>query len=321
MSTYQSQVSFRHLVTAALSPLHTREKGGTPPLEQVQFSETKLGATVRFGRSALRRSFRIELPMGFWERTWQERGEEVRGRFGPTEPPDYVISFSWDTPRLPGACALVFPPVMNTNNARGAWHRRDHWLYLTLGLTQPLDQIQVMDERRAGKQFSSHGFELGILTDEKSDWPTKALYLFLSHITEGLELHWGDRFAFGFRQEADGSLGVFTGLPGELRIEPAGEIRAMLFWPYLFPDANFVTSTGKAMIYIATGITEDEWQLAKATTTAHVLLLLFRAGVGQRTDPERRSVMTDRRWRDEWQRIVTLGGEQAHTELDARHRA
>ena len=34
--------------------------------------------------------------MGFWERTWKEREEEVRRRFGPTDPPDSVVSFSWN---------------------------------------------------------------------------------------------------------------------------------------------------------------------------------------------------------------------------------
>jgi hypothetical protein len=90
----------------------------------------------------------------------------------------------------------------------------------------------------------------------------------------------------------------------------------MLFWPYLLPETGFVTSTGKAMIYIATGITEDEWELAKATTTAHVLLLLCRAGIGQCTDPKRRSVLSEPRWKEEWQKIALLEAEQAHGELE-----
>jgi hypothetical protein len=255
--------------------------------------------------------------MGFWERTWQERGDEVRRRFGPTDPPDYVVSFSWKDVRLPGACALIFPPVLETGDPRGAWHRRDHWLYLTLGLTQPLDKKQVERERRAGKQYSSYGFELGVLTADRADWPAQALYLFLSHITEGMNLKWGDRFAFGFQNESGGKIVPFTGLGQDLGITPVGDIRAVLFWPYLLPDSGFVTSTGKAMIFIATGITGDEWELAKSTTTAHVLLLLCRAGVGQRTDPGRQSVLTDPRWRAEWEQIARLEGEEAHAEVEA----
>ena len=254
--------------------------------------------------------------MGFWERTWKEREEEVRRRFGPTDPPDSVVSFSWNDLRLPGGCALVFPPVHDTSGPNGAWYRRNHWLYVTLGLTQPLNKEQVKKERKAGKTYSSYGFELGILTDQKCDWPTKALYLFTSHVTEGLELNWGDRFAFGLRQNDAGALEPFTGKSSDLGITPASELRAMLFWPYLLKDSSFVTSTGKAMIYIATGITEDEWALAKATTTTHVLLLLCRAGIGQRTDPGRCSLLQDSRWKDEWKKIELLDGEQAHQQVE-----
>jgi hypothetical protein len=87
-----------------------------------------------------------------------------------------------------------------------------------------------------------------------------------------------------------------------------------------FGESAF-TITGKAMIYITTGITEHEWELAKSTTTAHLLVLLCRAGIGQRTDPKRCSVLSEPAWRDEWQRIVSLDGEQAHAEVEAGCRA
>jgi hypothetical protein len=68
----------------------------------------------------------------WWEKSFKEREELLRERFGETEPPGYVISFSWDDPDLiiPGACALCFPP-------QGA--DRHHWLYLGHWLTQPLE--------------------------------------------------------------------------------------------------------------------------------------------------------------------------------------
>jgi hypothetical protein len=254
--------------------------------------------------------------MGFWERIWKEREDEVCRRFGPTDPPNWVHSFSWNDLRLPGGCALVFPPVEKGNDPRGAWHERNHWLYLTLGLTQPLNQQQMQKDRDAGRQYSSYGFELGILTDEKCDWPTQALYLFATHVTEGVQLKWGDRFGFGLRKTDAGDLAPFAGRATSLGLQPASELRAMLFWPYLLKDSSFVTSTGKAMIFVATGITEDEWALAKATTTAHLLLLLCHAGIGQRTIPERQSVLSELQWRQEWRRIESLGGEQAHAEVE-----
>lgn len=175
----------------------------------------------------------------------------------------------------------------------------------------------MLRERAAGKAYSAYGFELGFLTDQKCHWPTQALYLFASHVTDGLQLKWGDRFAFGFTKNLTGNIEPFTGIPTSLGITPEGSIRAVLFWPYLRKDSSFVTSTGKVMVYIATGITEDEWELAKATTTAHVLLLLCCAGVGQRTPFERNSVLDNARWLEEWKRIESLDGEQAHQEIES----
>jgi hypothetical protein len=195
-------------------------------------------------------------------------------------------------------------------------HPRPDWLYLSLGLTQPLDAREVRETRAAGRSYSAHGYELGFLTNAAAKWPPQALYLLLSLVTEDLKLKWGDRLAFGFRGTDAGELEPFTGYPEDLGFKPIGSIRAILFWPYLFPNANFATSTGKAMIWIATGITADEWDAAKGTTTAQLLLLLMRAGVGQRTDPDRPSVFADACWRDEWARIGPMGGEEAHRLLD-----
>jgi hypothetical protein len=98
--------------------------------------------------------------MGFWERTWQERGDEIRRFFGETEPPGMVVSYSWrDRIRLPGACALQLPPVEESRDPMR--HRRDEWLYLTLGLSQPLNRAQMEAERAVGKSYSARGFELG----------------------------------------------------------------------------------------------------------------------------------------------------------------
>jgi hypothetical protein len=69
------------------------------------------------------------------------------------------------------------------------------------------------------------------------------------------------------------------------------------------------------MVLIATGITEDEWELARQTTTAHVLLLLCRAGIRQRTIPARSSLLRDERWRKEWDTIKTFGPRDCEAEV------
>jgi hypothetical protein len=215
--------------------------------------------------------------------------------------------------RLPGACALAFPPIEGGRDP--APHRREDWLHVSLGLSQPIDRKQVEEERRAGKVYSARGFELAFVTQEHSLWAVNALYFFLTSITDGEEISWGDRFPFGLHLRDNGEIDAYLGAADELDLIPYGELRAVLFWPYLFPDWEFVTSTGKFMILVATGITADEWEAAKGTTTAHLLLLLCRAGIGQRTLPARTSLLADRRWRDQWRQIEALGPQQCEEEI------
>ena len=110
---------------------------------------------------------------------------------------------------------------------------------------------------------------------------------------------------------------MFTGRPEDVGANPVGEIRAVLFWRYLFPDWEFLTSTGKFIILIATGITEREWQLAKQTTTAHLLLLLCRSGIAQRTLVNRKCLLDNPRWQDEWRQIEKLAPEECDRQLEA----
>jgi hypothetical protein len=185
-----------------------------------------------------------------------------------------------------------------------------------MGLSQPLDERQLDEEREAGKSYSSYGFELGFVVPDHCEWPTDALYGFITHITDGVELGWGHRFAFGFAERPSGDLGVFTGHPEDVGASPIGEIRAVVFWRYLFPDWEFLTSTGKFMILIATGITEREWEAAKETISAHVMLLLCRSGVGQRTLVNRKCLLDNPKWEAEWREIKTLHPEECMREID-----
>jgi hypothetical protein len=186
-----------------------------------------------------------------------------------------------------------------------------------MGLSQPLNREQWEAERDAGRSYSSYGFELGFVVPDQCDWPADALHGFVTHITDGVDIKWGDRFAFGFTERSDGGFGGFTGHAEELGLTAFGNIRAVVFWRYLFPDWRFHTSTGKCMILIATGITGREWQAAKETTTFHLLLLLCRSGVGQRTLINRTCLLDSPRWQDEWDKIRGRDAEECDRELEA----
>ena len=186
-----------------------------------------------------------------------------------------------------------------------------------MGLSQPLDQKQVDTERAAGKSYSAYGIEFAFVTADECRWPIQALYHFMTYLMDGEDIAWGDRFPFGFHRKGSAELAIYTGDGPSIGLMPVGEIRAVLFWPYLFPDSTLVTSTGKFLIMVATGISAREWDLAKETTTAHVLLLLCRAGIAQRTIPERPCVLNNAAWQAEWAKIKKLTPQECDAELKA----
>ena len=63
--------------------------------------------------------------------------------------------------------------------------------------------------------------------------------------------------------------------PVDLPDGPHGTLRALLIWPHMAGNALITTSLGRAVVFIATGITEAELRFAKRTSSAHLLLLLL----------------------------------------------
>jgi hypothetical protein len=233
----------------------------------------------------------------WWSRTWEERRDEIEAAVGPIQ--GEVVSFSWQpTPRIPGACALTIPPVA----------RRREWLYLSMGVSQPRSESQDRACRTRGETHSGFGYELGVLTSEAASWAPELLYELITYFTEppASPLGCGDRIAFG-QYAVDGVRHVFV---GGVDIEPIGELRGLLVWPYR-QRPHFLTSTGKADLLIATGITEGEWSLAKEMSSQHLILLLARCGVGQTTDLARRCVCQSVEAMAAWSDIKTLTADEA----------
>jgi hypothetical protein len=254
--------------------------------------------------------------MGFWEQTWRERSQELERVFGQTEPPDTVTAFTWNESFLcPGACALTLPPIEASRDPLR--QQRNDWLYLSLGLSQPLDRKQVAEERAAGKSFSAFGIEFAIVTPTAGPWASEVLDYLVRYVVAGDDIQWGDRFPFGFHRRASGELGAYTGNITGTEIVSVNHLRALVFWPLLFPDSTVLTSTGKFLLMAATGITQGEWDYAKQTTSAHLLLLLCRSGIVQRTLPSRRCLMQTQRWREEAAALERLTPEQCEAEIDA----
>ena len=243
----------------------------------------------------------------WWEKTWKERDELLRSEFGRTEPREAVIAFSWKRVDLviPGGCCLVFPPRSQ---------EREHWLYLSHGLTQPLEP----DSRES--EVSAYGWEFAILSASPSTWAPYVLYELLSYWMETKNrIDVGHRMPMVYYSGQEGEVKpILRDLQSGDSYPPLGQMRAVLVWPYLLYPGRFSTSTGYFGILVATAITQEEWDLAKSTSSTHLLLLLLTEGIGQISDLERQTVTARKTFRRNWQGIRDLSQEQAEALLRER---
>ena len=245
----------------------------------------------------------------WWERAWKEREDLFRDRFGETDPPGWVMSFSWNdfSLTIPGACALTFPPDSSD---------RTHWLTLGHGLTQPSGPEPTVPGR-----WSGYGCEFALLTHERQPWAAEVLYQLMTYLkSAGATIGIGHRVPIAFFDR--GSEGLIQPKLGMVREDdpdsPIGNTRALVFSRFSAQSKPLWTKTGYFDILIGTTITAGEWSMAKETSSAHLLYLLSLAGIGQVSDLERSIVTDDPRWSEEWQairRLATEDVEKLITEL------
>lgn len=233
----------------------------------------------------------------WWSSKWKEREDLFNECFGETDPPKTVNAFYWDDIEIcvPGGCALTFPPIA----------QRKEWLTISHGLTQPAGP----DDLSNSQGFSGYGYEFGILTESKASWCTTALYQLITYLKQsGNPIDRGHRVPMWFSNEGN-ELSVHLGKPSS-KDSPTGSVRAMLFWPHMSFSKGFSTSTGHFSVLIGTTITQSEWDIAKMSTSTHLLLLLADAGVHQVSTIHRQPVALDR-----WESIKSLSEVEASSEL------
>ncbi len=229
-----------------------------------------------------------------WHQLWEERGRAVGRALGETVPPGQVVPFTWKQFILPGACGLTFKPIAN----------RAHYMYMTLGLTQP-------SERGA----DALEWEFAIQTKEYAQWPNQVLFDLLTYwLDQKSKIRRGLLLPLTFFMNAGNEL--CAGLTNRLtHLEFVGAIRGL----YLWDDSEhlrFTVSSGEFGLMAAVAVTDDEIQMAQGTTPPHLLLLLKRMQIGQLSDPSRMSVMTMSGADTEWERIRAMSHDQAVRELD-----
>jgi hypothetical protein len=238
----------------------------------------------------------------WWETKWKEREELFLTAFGQTHPPGVVNAFGWPSigASVPGGCAMTFPPRPPS---------RHEWLSISHGLTQPTAPAP-------GGEFegpSGYGYEFGFITRAQSAWCNEALGQLLLYVMQSkAPILRGHRVPMWFSRNANGDLRPTIGVVSSDNSEVAfGNMRALLFWPYMRHPRGFSTSTGYFSVLLATTITESEWRMAKQTSSAHLLLLFFRAKNGQVSELDRKTVLDEPAWSEEWEQIKLLSENEA----------
>jgi suppressor of fused protein SUFU len=241
----------------------------------------------------------------WFERTFKEREDALDEWFGNSHPPGspegYVCSFTtcgsgeYET-LIPGACAHVYPPIAHGPGNRPIAH--SNWVYASVGLSQMADfDEEPWDDPARGKGLSGHGVEFAFLVPDSTNWPASYLSELLGYAAARSAIYEGHRIPFGFYIGDKGQRGWFMGTGEQLGKTPNGLTRALIFWPLLCIPRWLTTSTGNFEVLCGTTITQAEWEYAKQTSSAHLILLLCEAGIGQCSRTDRECLMSNDKWR------------------------
>lgn len=257
----------------------------------------------------------------WYNESWNERCDVLDGVLGISQPPGrdagQVLSFNLDNAedfpdaKIKRAVCNILPPRRPPEVEER--FQRNHWAFLTIGLSQP-DEEPPAD--RPGDAPSAAGRELVIILDEPALWAAELLRTLMVFTTTRQPIEVGVRMRFGFYTMEDGALSWFIGTPEGNSVQPADGTAGLIFWPWLFPANTFTTSTGRFQLLAATTITENEWELARQTSTAHLMLLLCELGLAQRCIPARACSTDHPGFGTEWPGIAELPVEDVYLRLD-----
>jgi tetratricopeptide (TPR) repeat protein len=230
------------------------------------------------------------------QRAWREREEGLVSFYGSTRHlevrPDVRL-------QLPGMKVLVSTPGAGGPGARELAHA-----FVTHGLTQAAAARPRPEPTTPPR--SGYGWELALEVATDEEWVPLLLGLLASYALESKPpLDAGHRVGC-FLARHEGKILPFLGLPSQHNVRREGTAAAVLLWPDLYTSADFEASSGDFGVLLGTMVTEEEWKLAQGKNTLHVLLLLARMGVGQRSDPYRKSVTADYEGQQEWREIAKL---------------
>jgi hypothetical protein len=241
----------------------------------------------------------------WWATTWREKEAIISNAYGNENPPK-VIAYDWDDIdlRIPGACSMQFGPLAK-NCMRN--------IVTSYGLSQPIGPEAVTNPESP----SGEGYELAFASSVEAYWAIDLIGQLLTYVREAsTSIGRGNRLPIWFKNSKEG----FLGKPDENEVS-FGDMRWIVVWPDLKYPSGFDSSTGYFNVLFCTTITTEEWEFAKKTSSAHIVLLLAELGFHQTSELERKDTVTDPANRDRIQRISMLSTEQAERELFERYRS
>ncbi|MBA2367765.1 MAG: suppressor of fused domain protein [Candidatus Protochlamydia sp.] len=177
----------------------------------------------------------------FFEEAWAEREEKVYKSFFPNMPETIITPIDPSKVAIGGeilvlSCAGVFeiPPTMD----------KKYWAYITSGLSNPFG-----DEP---EETSGFGLELLIRVPEQSPWAINFLFNLMGYIFETQNpFDKGDRMP----------------LNGPILAGSDSALNTVLFWPPEDLNNSFQLKSGSVQLLEVMGITEDEYQFAKKSSS------------------------------------------------------
>lgn len=213
----------------------------------------------------------------WYEDSMQSREDALVQRFGPFSPAGQVIKpqdEGWDL-TIPGFAFLRFPPT----------ETRPFWLYVTHGLTQPIEA----EDFEAGKSGGQSGFgvEFALATSTEEAWPFTMLEALSSYtLSEGNPVLPSHRIP---------SSDLMENAPG-------GHLLALESPGY---DTSFTTVSGEFHIVHLVGVTGAEVaeakQLEGAEGSKALECALHQLGVGCITDRKRECLTLHPKFESTWQ--------------------
>lgn len=207
---------------------------------------------------------------------------------------------------IPDGEVLAFPPDPDDE-------RRPGWLFVTSGLSNPPHDLKTH-----GRYL---GQELAIEAASFGEWPVRLLLQLAAyaHLVCEREIRVGDRIPCCFARRRRFLLGPAHGDPIPALQLPFGmsrttETAAAIVWPIDTLEPWTLPTPGdrdQLQLLRLTTITTAELDLARSTSSAHLLLLLERLGPGRVSDPFRTCSTRAEGFAKAWAELDGLSEEEA----------